>query len=97
MSGPICCKVFFENGLIGTLAWSLPALALALRLFRTGLASFLWAPVAGLLAVSILAMLDFPFASPAVFFLLLVSAFFHRPAGPRWTTRIANPAPKTAA
>jgi len=58
----------FENGVIGTLAWCLPAVALGVRLFRTGLRSFLWAPFAGLLAVAALALVDFPFACPAVFF-----------------------------
>jgi hypothetical protein len=72
---------FFENGIIGTLAWCLPAIVMVLRLFRTGLRSFLWAPVAGLLAVAILAIVDFPFACPAVFFCFWLLLF----TVARWT------------
>jgi O-antigen ligase len=58
-----------ENGLVGTLAWCFPALWAFWRILRARrLASFLCAPLAALAALLILAIVDFPFACPAVFF-----------------------------
>ncbi len=58
-----------EHGVIGTVVWIVPALAMLARLiWQRRLAVFLIAPLAGLAAIAALAMVDFPFASPAVFF-----------------------------
>ncbi len=58
-----------ENGLIGTLAWCLPAVWAVWCIIRTRrLASFLYAPLAALVAILLLTIGDFPFACPAVFF-----------------------------
>jgi hypothetical protein len=58
-----------ENGLVGTLAWWFPALWVLWRVVRSGrLASFLFAPLAALAALLVLAIPDFPLACPAVFF-----------------------------
>jgi len=58
-----------ENGVVGTFAWCLPAAAVLLRIMRERrLASFLIAPLAGVAAIAVLAIVDFPFSSPAVFF-----------------------------
>jgi O-antigen ligase len=58
-----------EHGIIGTLVWWVPALCIVGRmLLRRRLLKFLIAPLAGLGAIVILSVVDFPFASPAVFF-----------------------------
>ena len=58
-----------ENGLIGTLVWWIPALAVLGRLvWQRRLAAFLVAPAAALAAIAGLTVADFPLASPAVFF-----------------------------
>jgi hypothetical protein len=58
-----------EHGLIGTVIWWVPvAWVLARLLWRRRLASFLIAPAAGLAAIGALTLVDFPLASPAVFF-----------------------------
>jgi hypothetical protein len=58
-----------ENGLIGTLAWWVPACWLLGKFFSADrIPSFLWTPLAGLAVLAILAIPDFPFTSPAVFF-----------------------------
>ncbi len=67
-----------ENGLVGTLAWCFPAAWVVWRFLRARrLASFLYAPLAALVAILFLACVDFPFACPAIFFgfwLILFSA-----------------------
>jgi hypothetical protein len=58
-----------ENGLIGTVIWWVPALFALIRLvWQRRLASFLIAPFAALVALTALTFVDFPLASPAVFF-----------------------------
>lgn len=58
-----------ENGLVGTLAWWLPAAWVCWRIVRRRhLASFLFAPLAALAALVVLSVVDFPLACPAVFF-----------------------------
>ncbi len=66
-----------EHGIIGTLAWCIPALwVLGRLLWQRRLATFLIAPAGGIMAVILLTGVDFPLASPAVFFsfwLVLIS------------------------
>ncbi|HVU37706.1 MAG TPA: hypothetical protein VHC95_05185 [Opitutales bacterium] len=58
-----------EHGLIGTLAWCVPAgWVLARLIWQRRLATFLIAPLAGLGAIALLTIVDFPLASPVVFF-----------------------------
>jgi hypothetical protein len=58
-----------EHGVIGTIVWWVPALGVVARLaWQRRLASFLIAPAAGLAAIAALATVDFPLASPVVFF-----------------------------
>jgi hypothetical protein len=58
-----------EHGIIGTLVWWIPALAIIGRLlFKRRFLKFLIAPLAGLAAIAILSVVDFPFQSPAIFF-----------------------------
>jgi hypothetical protein len=58
-----------EHGIIGTLVWWVPALWLLARmLLHRRFLKFLIAPLAGLAAILVLSVVDFPFASPAVFF-----------------------------
>jgi hypothetical protein len=58
-----------ENGVIGTVVWWVPALCVLARLaWQRRLAAFLIAPAAGLAAIAALATVDFPLASPVVFF-----------------------------
>ncbi len=58
-----------EHGIIGTLVWWVPAIWIVgrLLLYRRFL-KFLLAPLAGLAAIVILSVVDFPLACPAVFF-----------------------------
>lgn len=66
-----------EHGILGTLAWCAPAIwVLARLIWQRRLATFLIAPLIGLGAIALLGLVDFPLASPAVFFsfwLLLLS------------------------
>lgn len=58
-----------EHGVIGTAAWCLPALWVIVRLvWQRRIAGFLVAPLAGIAAIAALSVVDFPLASPAVFF-----------------------------
>ncbi len=58
-----------EHGVIGTLTWCLPGLWILARLaWQRRIAGFLLAPLAGIGAIAALSMVDFPLASPAVFF-----------------------------
>lgn len=58
-----------EHGIIGTLVWWVPALWIVGRLlFKRRLLKFLIPPLAGLAAMVVLSVVDFPFACPAVFF-----------------------------
>lgn len=58
-----------EHGILGTLVWWVPALwFLARLLLRRRFLKFLIAPLAGLAAIAILSIVDFPLACPAVFF-----------------------------
>lgn len=57
-----------EHGLIGTVAWCIPALWIFVRLiWRRRLATFLIAPLTAIFCLSLLMLVDFPLASPAVF------------------------------
>ena len=65
-----------EHGVIGTAAWCAPALWMLARLvWQRRLAVFLIAPLAGIAAIAALSVVDFPFASPAVFFAFWLMLF----------------------
>jgi hypothetical protein len=58
-----------EHGIIGTLVWWVPALWIMARLLLDRrFLKFLITPLAGLAAIAVLSIVDFPFACPAVFF-----------------------------
>jgi hypothetical protein len=58
-----------EHGIIGTVIWWVPVLGIIARLvWQRRIAAFLIAPAAGLAAIALLSLVDFPFACPAVFF-----------------------------
>ena len=58
-----------EHGMIGTVIWWVPAMFALIRLvWQRRLASFLIAPLVALVALTALTFVDFPLASPAVFF-----------------------------
>jgi len=58
-----------EHGIIGTLLWWIPALFIMGKLvLQRRLLKFLLAPLAGLAAMAILSVVDFPFICPAIFF-----------------------------
>jgi len=58
-----------EHGILGTVVWWIPGLWILGRLlWQRRLATFLFAPLAGVVAIVVLSVVDFPLASPAVFF-----------------------------
>jgi hypothetical protein len=58
-----------EHGIIGTLVWWVPVLGVLARLiWQKRIAAFLVPPAAALAAIAALTVVDFPLASPAVFF-----------------------------